>query len=274
MKSRVFNRTGRRRILHTASPIVFDDRNRTLEVLPFTDVSSWLPKIPDEDQQDAEVFIDIECTLLHVREHLGKLKDVVHTAWCGQEIPLPDRIPNSTTIHIEIKVVSKASLDRPGVILARAEPRRFQIGSRGPTQSLLTVQPEDLGDEIWQLRFSADYGPELVINDRITDYQAAVRSDWFRTTVLQAVIPSVYERIAARDGEETWMEGWCNHQSCRDASPRPRRSASDNPVEFHDECHDWAREVTQLMAKRISPEGSRSLRRVFEDSIIDGEAQL
>ena len=149
-----------------------------------------------------------------------------------------------------------------GRIIARAEPRRFNLGRAGVDGSLLGVLPKDLGDEVWRLEFSDDQGtgPCIVINSRIEEWSSVIRDDRFRATALQAILREIYSRIARLDGSETWMEDWLSLPGGRTVPNRPPHMNEDGDEHEESEllslCEEWVDQIVEMRAGLMGPRSS------------------
>jgi len=137
-------------------------------------------------------------------------------------------------------------------------------------QSILPVNPTDLGDQVWRLNFS-NRRPWLEVNSAIPDIMEVARSDRrFFSLVYPAVIRQILTRILVIDGwyspdgnPDDWRVQWLKwgiHWH-----PDKARPAEGERDKVQDEWLDWIEEVTTAFCqqhgvrdKYVHPDGEEA----------------
>ena len=161
---------------------------------------------------DALVFAEAYRETIWMRVPLGTV--------ASKRLPGPDESELSEFdsvegLHFRVRVTSAGSPERPhGLLLAEAD----QIPLRKPSEadeqriSLLPVVPDDLGDELWQLRIEDK--ARLFINRAAGDHQQIAWSPAFFALVFPTIVREVLTRILLveepPDLEDTndWRTQW------------------------------------------------------------------
>ena len=145
------------------------------------------------------------------RSNIGERWDVgtvADAAYRGEFVGLMNEAPMSS----QFKVVVVAG-DGSGKLLGASGP----IKPKQPTESLIPLEPTDLGSEVWRVDFADDGQPVLLVNNRLEMMSEIVRSDdQFRALVMPQVLRTVLTHIIFvagadyDDDEEGWHQGWFN----------------------------------------------------------------
>lgn len=117
----------------------------------------------------------------------------------------------SDAMRFRVKVVD--TQQRSGQLLAEADgilPFVMEESEKGRT-SLLPVRHADLGQQVWAVDFpeSTQALPVLLINNRIADRTALVRSPVFMSLALPAILSEILTRVLIYESQtDTDDEGW------------------------------------------------------------------
>jgi hypothetical protein len=119
-------------------------------------------------------------------------------------------------VLFRLKVLAPVAED--GRILAEADRLRVTDpdDTNAPRRSLLPVQGDDLGEEIFRLSFSGNAdSPILILNSGLVDWRQTARTAQFRALVYPLVMRQILAR--AFDGyepdEASWQNDWIEFAS-------------------------------------------------------------
>lgn len=112
----------------------------------------------------------------------------------------------------------------------------------GPTPSLLSIQPADLGGPLWKLELPEDSGesqPTLLVEQKVFPVAKSVATD---RTFLAYVLPEVVRQIAASvarldadpESDESWIVSW--DRFLRSINSTERTDGEDHHLEWIDNC--------------------------------------
>ncbi|MFN0144923.1 MAG: hypothetical protein ACKVT1_00315 [Dehalococcoidia bacterium] len=231
------NFTGRQRILQDDVELILDVTKSPLEVTVALNLDSTLPSA-------AEVFLEAYRMSTVQRFPLGSPSSAKES----RQLKLDPVFPDSVLFRVKV-VDPRAAV---AVIIAGADRLRPQVSTASGRRrlSLLPVVPEELGNEVWQVRFEDDH-PELVVNSRIPGIMDIVANDaTFRAVVLPAVLYEILVwilldvRFPADDAVfEHWPSRWLAFaQSLVSSEP---------PTEGPEIIRDWIAEVRSAFATRL-----------------------
>lgn len=156
---------------------------------------------------------------------------------------------NPEGVLFRIKVV--AVDEQKGMLLAEGEiPVAGDHEQPENRVALLPPRGEDLGNELWRIDFSNS--PVLLVNNKLPDWKASVRTDVFRATVFPAAIRQVLQHILwsedrpQLDDESEWPYNWLRFAERLSGQAHP-------PVKDHDQdWFDWVDDVCESFAKRFN----------------------
>jgi hypothetical protein len=147
-------------------------------------------------------------------------------------------------ILFRLKVLGSGS--DSGLILGEADQiRPARPEAPGEANSLLPVQPAELGQQVWRLSF-ANSTPLLQINEKIRDWRSFLR----RPVVQALLMPEIFRRMlwealrnpADSDSSESWQASVFALASPA-AGSRPADSDGDI-------AEDWVEEVVRMFATK------------------------
>lgn len=159
---------------------------------------------------DARVFVEAYRLSKYMRFDCGTVESFATPA------PAPlDQFDIPDGVLFRVKVVSA---EPEGLLLASADAIRPALGDRGPGlqhAGLLTVVPEDLGEQVWKLVFEP---PILLVNRRLHDWRALVsRGPEFKSLVHPVILQAILRRILLGDGHfdpcdvDDWRAKWLRY---------------------------------------------------------------
>lgn len=202
---RRLNYTDRRRILREDVRIVLREIGGKTSFSADVDLRRY--ELPG----DAQVFVEAYRETIWMRFPLGT---VAARRLPGPEESQLSEFDSPEGLLFRVRVTSAGDRgQRHGLLLAEAD----QIPLRKPDEAddlripLLPVVPDDLGDELWQLRID---GRALLYVNRALDYQQLAWSPAFFALVYPAVVREVLTRILLLeeppDPEDTgdWRVQW------------------------------------------------------------------
>lgn len=103
--------------------------------------------------------------------------------------------------------------NRNGVLLGEADRIRAKANPAEDSDRvpLLPPAPGDLGDQVWRLEIEGS--PILRINERLSNWTEAVKSDQFRALVFPSALRDVYrhilsENVRSLEDGTTWQTQW------------------------------------------------------------------
>lgn len=119
---------------------------------------------------------------------------------------------------------------------------------------LLPVRTEDLGQEVWKLEFqeNTQSRPILLINSKLADHTAIVRSTHFMALVWPAILREIFRYILQiqleepnSDDPEDWRAMWVRYG-------RTFLPTFDAPPAQPEEAEAWISQVTSAFATRYA----------------------
>ncbi len=268
MTTRVFNRTGRMRILEEDVDLeIHPDRSGFL-IKSLTGSSGWHDGFDLASRREARVFLDIRARMYADRFDLGNLDSVVDGAWGGTDQSLPSQLQDpDVAFSVQITVARRPSGSEGGLILARSEPIRFgtdRKDGQAAADSLLRVQPEELGAQIWRLEFDG-VGPILLMNSGLRDWHRVAREQIFRLAILPALLRDIIFEMSIYDRELNWMEEWARIPVIKSAFD-DKEPIDDGETSERIQAHRrFADETTARLCHALGS-GDTSLLRVFQQS--------
>src|SRR6185312_13497370 len=200
--SRRFNYTGRRKLVRS------DVRIRVHEAVGGNPQSFTADvKIPSDSKLDpqARVYVEAYIGASSMRFDFGTVAAIAPPNDCSLT-----EIDEGAPVLFRVRVVDETQ--NVGRLLASANGIRPEGEEDGKHRtSLLPLLSCDLGEEIWQLKYDADAGFELAVNNRVPDIMERLKSD---ATLMGLVYPEVVRQIARRIWEEgapddaDWLVDW------------------------------------------------------------------
>lgn len=160
---------------------------------------------------------------------------------------------DGATVRFDILVVDESrDIGRIVAVTRGVAPRRGDGIELGSARSLLPVNPADLGNEIWSLKFTSS-GPWLEVNRNVRGIKGIVSADpTFQALVFPEVVRAVLERIirfeaVADADEDTWVAKWVRWagQVRGDGEPPPDDDEADTGA-----SDAWISEVVSSFANR------------------------
>jgi hypothetical protein len=235
------NSTGRRRIPQQSIQIeVIDGDPRTFTaVIDLADFSG---------PEDAEVVLEAAC---------AGSSTIPRFPWgtVGNLTAPDDRCLRGLAgehVFFTLKVIDRT--EKFGRILGIAENIRPRNGGRKTATGRKGILPVelsgDLGDELWQVRYTAGSDVFLLINDKTPQLKDQLRSDPF---VYSLIYPVVIRQILAKalsdpadeDAPDAWQTLWLNFAK----QLHPARSAVSND-DGVDEQDEWIDEVVNQFCRQ------------------------
>ena len=168
----------------------------------------------------------------------------------GQFTPPPEYERRMTevpsTARFRIFVVKS---DDSGLLLGAADG----IAPTQDASSLLPIQEDDIGDEVWRLDFSSVGEPLLLLNNSVDNISGIVRSDAkFRSLVMPEVLRAillravVIERQDPDDDQSQWNLWFETARSILPHREAPNLSAD---ASLTQEATEWIDDVVQVFAQ-------------------------
>lgn len=202
--SRRFNYTGRRKLERSSFRIRVHEAKGGL---PQSFTAEM--KIPAEIKlpPQARVYVEAYIGASTMRFDFGTVAAISPPEDCS----LTD-IDEGAPVLFRVRVVDET--EKVGRLLASANGIRPEGEEDGKhRKSLLPLRSCDLGEEIWQLKYDADAGFELAVNNRVPDIMERLKSD---ATLMGLVYPEVVRQIARRIWEQgstvpedaDWLADW------------------------------------------------------------------
>ena len=234
MPSRHINFTGRQRI--STSDVTIELHNEAIppvfKVPHFSLQSYGLPA-------EALVCIEAYHRTDYMRFELGTVADItVPESFVLTKFGSPDGI------RFRVKVTSVTD-PTAGQLLAEGSGIS-PVWLDDVPESLLPVEPTDLGQEVFRLYFQG--GPVLQINENIVHWKEVVRSDYFRSLVYPIVLRSLLtqllrEGIPDSDDNDDWRFPWL-----RFAQDLPDVAALPDPNDDY-EIDQWVNGVVSSFSR-------------------------
>lgn len=200
--SRRFNYTGRRKLDRSNVRIRVHEAKGEAPQSFTADV-----KLPADMKLDplARVYVEAYIGASTMRFDFGTVASLSAPEDC-----LLTDIDEGAPVLFRVRVVDET--ENIGRLLASANGIRPEGEEDGKhRKSLLPLRSCDLGEEIWQLKYDADAGFELAVNNRVPDIMERLKSD---ATLMGLVYPEVVRQIARRIWEEgapddaDWLVDW------------------------------------------------------------------
>lgn len=202
--SRRFNYTGRRKLMRSDVRIRVHEAGGGSPQSFTADV-----KIPSDLKLDpqARVYVEAYIGASSMRFDFGTVAALSPPADCSLT-----EIDEGAPVLFRVRVVDETQ--NVGRLLASANGIRPEGEEDGKyRKSLLPLRSCDLGEEIWQLKYDADAGFELAVNNRVPDIMERLKSD---SMLMGLVYPEVVRQIARRIWEEgstvpddaDWLVDW------------------------------------------------------------------
>lgn len=202
--SRRFNYTGRQKLMRSDVHIRVHEAARGNPQSFTADV-----KIPSGLRLDpqARVYVEAYIGASSMRFDFGTVAALAPPDDCS----LAD-IDEGAPVLFRVRIVDETQ--NVGRLLASANGIRPEGEEDGKhRKSLLPLRSCDLGEEIWQLKYDADAGFELAVNNRVPDIMERLKSD---SMLMGLVYPEVVRQIARRIWEEgstapddaDWLVDW------------------------------------------------------------------
>ena len=162
---------------------------------------------------------------------------------------------NEAPMSSQFKVVVVAG-DGSGRLLGTSGPIKPKL----PTESLIPLEPTDLGSEVWRVDFDGDGDgqPVLQVNSRLEMISEIVRTDdQFRALVMPEVFRTVLTHIVFvagadhDDDEEDWHRGWFNLAQSVFSTKAPKVTDPEDSSQQLD-AQNWIDEVVaQFSEQRV-----------------------
>ncbi len=199
MPSRRIHFTGRRRI--AAGDVTINLRNEAIPLafsIPHLSLQRY--KLPPE----ALVRVEAHHHTIYMPFELGTVADLI----------IPENLvltefdsPDGLRFRLKVTSVTEPTT---GQLLAEGSGIS-PIWVDGGEESLLPVQPADLGQEVFRL--SLEDKPVLLINENITQWREVARSEYFVSLVYPMVLRSLltellHTDIPDLDDSEDWRSLW------------------------------------------------------------------
>lgn len=195
--------------------------------------------------EDAEVRVEAWRSNIGERWQLGGVGQIADGA---QYVRRMDETPDGS----QFRVVVVAG-DGSGKLLGATAPMKPKL----PVESLIALQEEDLGDEVWRVSFGDDSEPPLLlVNNKIEMISEIVRSDAaFRSLVMPQVLRTVLTQIVfvlgedPDDDEERWCQDW--YRLAQSILPESIPKAPDRGDTGEQAvAEDWVRRVVEEFASQ------------------------
>lgn len=240
MPIRRVNSTGRRTISRSNVHIhVSNVAGRPPEFEATVNLDGY--KLPE----DAQVFIEASQLSTFMRFPFG----TVGNPGTKQEGKLvlsefsSDQLP-----AFRVRVVSAGNSS--GLLLAETGSLAADPDDKNPSSavSLLRVQPDDLGDEVWRVSFDV-VGPILQMNQKLNDWKGLATDAQFRSFVYPQVFRAVLIHLLFVDeydfGEDdsAWQARWSSFAKSMTGTPPPE-------LEERDDVLDWINNTVELFCKQ------------------------
>jgi len=197
---------------------------------------------------DAEVSVEAYRQTTWMRFPFGTASAVRPAVECTlSEFQTPD------ALLFRVRVTSKAS--PRGLLLAEADRIRPAVLGEKPAKRrpLLSVRPDDdLGARIFELDFSADEHPVLLVNSRVGNWKEVCRQPAFESLVYPSALEEILVRIlfveqyADIDDPGDWRSDWLKF-----ASQLPGLTRPPGKGETQDVYDSWIREAVLAFARKI-----------------------
>jgi hypothetical protein len=197
---------------------------------------------------DAQVFVTVYSDVNELRHDLGS----VAALKLGADLPL-SLFDSASGLFFRIFV------REPGEYRLLASCEGLQANRDGEDdqslRSLLWIEYEDLGEELWQMRLSGGSRPILVLNDKHPmDLRAKIEA---RDPIIRAlIVPHAIEQslmyLALNDPPDSddshWQNEWLRSLPIYGAEEPPENV---NEIADMQKVLDWARESAHKYATRI-----------------------
>ena len=200
MTTRRLNFTGRKTIAAKDVRVVIEE-SATPPVFQVAQLALARYELPSDASVWVEAYREATC----MRFQLGTVSHL-----CLKELALKE-FDTYEAVKFRIKVTS-LSPPTVGQLLAVADRLAPDQGDSG-TSALLPVKPDSgLGQQVYRLTF--DDEPILLINDKIADWRAVVRSRRFTSLVFPQVLRMILDHVLAEaplpdvDDPSDWRADW------------------------------------------------------------------
>ena len=199
MPSRRIHFTGRQRI--RSGDVTINLRN---EAIPLSFEIPHLSLQHYELPPEALVRVEAHHYTIYMPFELGTVADLT----IPDDLVLSD-FNSPDGIRFRIKVTSAAG-STTGQLLAEGNGIN-PIWIDGGKESLLPVQPADLGQEVFRL--SLENNPVLLINEKMTQWKEAARAEYFVSLVYPMVLRNILTQILRADipdldDSDDWRSRW------------------------------------------------------------------
>jgi len=255
---RHFNYTGRRHIEKERVEIWLQNTDSNMSFKTSINLSGLM--LPPQ----APVIVEArQNPYLIQRFHFGTVDKIVEPA----DTSLSE-LGHEKSIQFRIKIIDPKNkfliLADSGLIRAKNDPS----GDSGQQhENLLVLSLEDLGDEIWKLKFHPDAKPELVVNNQIPDAKNRIKEDpFFKALILPAAVREVLTYIIIQDldseaeeEEDNWLGLWIRFgeqifgEKLPDTDPEDKLEWVDDVVKKFCEKYKWCKKLIEsLMGEPVT----------------------
>lgn len=234
---RHFNQTGRVRILR---------EHVDLSLQPGREGQ---PRVFDLSLSLGEYNFDPEANI-RVEAAVSNVSQRWQFGTVGQFTPPPEYERRMTevpsTARFRIFVVKS---DDSGLLLGAADG----IAPTQDASSLLPIQEDDIGDEVWRLDFSSVGEPLLLLNNSVDNISGIVRSDAkFRSLVMPEVLRAILLRavvIERQDPDDDQSQWNLWFETARSILPRREAPNLSADASLTQEATEWIDDVVQVFAQ-------------------------
>ena len=192
----------------------------------------------------AVVRMEASRSLIVERWDVGTVTDATNSR---EFLGLMNEVP--MTSQFKVFVVAG---DGSGRLLGASGPIKPKL----PVESLIPLEPTDLGGEVWRVDFVDDGQPVLLVNNRLPAMSEIVRNDkQFRALVMPQVLRTVLTHIIFvagadyDDDEETWHQGWFNLAQAVFSTRAPKVTNPEDDSQLLD-AQRWIEEVVAEFSER------------------------
>ncbi|MYB21443.1 MAG: hypothetical protein F4066_06640 [Chloroflexi bacterium] len=193
---------------------------------------------------DAVVRIEAWRSNIGERWEAGTVRDVVERGYLVDQM-------REAPITSQFRVVVVEG-DGTGKLLGASGP----IKPRLPVESLIALEPQDLGAEVWRVDFGDGDRPTLLVNNQLEMMSEIVRNDaQFRALVMPQVLRSVLTQIVFVDGadlddeEDGWHKGWFILAQSVHGGQVPKVTERDDQAQA-EIAQDWIEQVVSAFSEQ------------------------
>lgn len=206
-------------------------------------------EFPDTVEVIAEVYV--RSRMIRVPVHY----DGEMAALNGVEL---ENLPSPDSVLLRLKVIERNGETAP-ILRGLARAIRPDVGDDSGetgTRSLLPVESEDLGGELWRLYVDERHGPTLQIDESLNVWEVA-RDPVFMATAYPALLRQVLIQIVILDevttpdgaGADDWRTDWLAFAV--DVNPEAANGKMPSLTEGKEEAWEWIDRTASAMAVRL-----------------------